>query len=317
MASAPTTPTGPTTGGFPTIVKGRMPGLRVRDMPTGGARAITVYAIVHHPRALTGAILTAIVLLIGIVGAIWTPYVPMAFNPGPRFSAPDWAHPMGTDVYGRDILSRVMAGAQVSLLVSAGAVGGALVIGTLIGLAAGFFGGWLDALLTRIVDIMLAIPGLVLALGIVTLLSPSAGSVTVALIAVYSWQFARIVRSSVVAVRHRPYVEAARGLGSGAVSIIFRDIFPSVLPVLIVQIATAFAWGILDEASIGFLGLGVQPPSPSWGSLLIEGRQYMYDAPWLPIGAGAVVVIAVLGVNLLGDGLRDIVDPRSGGGARS
>ncbi|WP_297412429.1 ABC transporter permease [Naasia sp.] len=282
-------------------------------LPTGGARRITLHAIVHHRRAFLGAILTAIVLLIGVVGAFWTPYDPMTFNAGPAFSPPDLAHPIGTDVYGRDILSRVMAGAQVSLLVSAGAVGGSLVAGTIIGLLAGYLGGFVDVLLTRVVDIMLAIPGLVLALGIVTLLSPSALSVTVALIAVYTWQFARIVRSSVVAVRHRPYVEAAKGLGSSGVSIVFRDIFPSVLPVLIVQVATAFAWGILDEASIGFLGLGVQPPSPSWGSLLIEGRQYLYDAPWLPIGAGAVVVIAVLGVNLLGDGLRDIVDPRSGG----
>lgn len=301
---------------IPTIVRDRMPGLRVRDVPTGGVRAITWRAIVHHRRALLGAILTALVLLIGVVGAFWTPYDPMTFNTGPRFSPPDLEHWMGTDVYGRDILSRVMAGAQVSLLVSAGAVGGSLVFGTLIGLIAGYVGGFADALLTRIVDIMLAIPGLVLAVGICTLLGPSASSVTVALIAVYTWQFARIVRSSVVAVRHRPYVEAAKGLGSSGVSIVLRDIFPSVLPVLIVQLATAFAWGILDEASIGFLGLGVQPPAPSWGSLLIEGRQYLYDAPWLPIGAGAVVVIAVLGVNLLGDGLRDIVDPRSGG-ARS
>ncbi len=288
----------------------------MRDFPSGGARAITLRAIVHHPRALVGAILTAIVVLLAVVGAFWTPYDPMAFDTGPKFSPPDLAHLMGTDVYGRDIFSRVMAGAEVSLLVSAGAVAGSLVAGTLIGLLAGYLGGFVDAVLTRIVDIMLAIPGLVLALGIVTLLSPSAGAVTVALIAVYSWQFARIVRSAVIAVRHRPYVEAAHGLGASGWSVVFRDIFPSVLPVLIVQVATAFAWGILDEASIGFLGLGVQPPSPSWGSLLIEGREYLYDAPWLPIGAGAVVVIAVLGVNLLGDGLRDIVDPRSGG-ARS
>jgi len=297
----------------PRIARIGMPGLRVRDLPTGGVQAITFHAIVHHRRALLGALLTAIVLLIGVVGSFWTPYDPMTFDTGPAFTPPELAHPMGTDVYGRDILSRVMAGAQVSLLVSAGAVLGSLIFGTIIGLLAGYLGGFVDVVLTRIVDIMLAIPGLVLALGLVTLLRPSAFSVSVALIAVYTWQFARIVRSSVVAVRHRPYVEAAKGLGSSGLSIVFRDIFPTVLPVLIVQVATAFAWGILDEAAIGFLGLGVQPPSPSWGSLLIEGRQYLYDAPWLPVGAGAVVMVAVLGVNLLGDGLRDIVDPRSGG----
>jgi peptide/nickel transport system permease protein len=124
------------------------------------------------------------------------------------------------------------------------------------------------------------------------------------------------VRSAVVSVRGRPYVEAARGLGASGMSLLFRDIFPSVLPVLIVQFATAFAWGVLDEASIGFLGLGVQPPNPSWGSLLIEGRQYMFQTPWLSIGAGLMVVITVLGVNLLADGMNDLVDPRSGGARR-
>ena len=208
--------------------------------------------------------------------------------------------------------ARIMAGARVSLSVAAGAAFGALIIGTVLGLCAGFFRGIVDILLTRIVDLMLAIPGLVMALGIVVLLGPSASSVTIALIAVYSWQFARIVRSAVVSVRGRPYVEAARGLGVSSGSVLFRDVFPSVMPVLVVQLATAFAWGVLDEASIGFLGLGVQPPNPSWGSLLIEGRQYIYDAPWLSIGAGIMVVLAVFGVNLLGDGLNDIVDPRSG-----
>lgn len=288
-------------------------GRRVGPVPTGGMRAITMRSIARHPRALLGLVMTTLVIGTGILGTFWTPYDPLAFNSGEPFTAPDWDYPMGTDVYGRDILSRVMAGAGVSLLVSAAAVLGALVIGTVIGVAAGFFGGVIDAILTRVVDILLAIPGLVMALGIVTLLTPSAQSVAVALIAVYSWQFARIVRSSVVNVRNRPFVEAARGIGASPFGLIARDIFPSVLPVLLVQVTTAFAWGILDEASIGFLGLGVQPPNPSWGSLLIEGREFMYQAPWLPIGAGAVVVVAVLGVNLLGDGLRDIVDPRTGG----
>lgn len=257
--------------------------------------------------------MTVVVIGIAVLGVFWTPYNPTQFDAGAPFTSPDFAYPMGTDVYGRDILSRVMAGAGVSLTVSAAAVAGALVIGTVFGVLAGYFGGIADAILTRVIDILLAIPGLVMALGIVTLLGPSAQSVTVALIAVYSWQFARIVRSSVVAARGRPYVEASRGVGASALSVIGRDVFPSLLPVLIVQVTTTFAWGILDEASIGFLGLGVQPPDPSWGSLLIEGREFMYDAPWLGVGAGAVVVVAVLGVNLLGDGLRDIVDPRSGG----
>lgn len=291
-----------------------MPRMRARSLPAGGVRAITVRAIVHHPRALTGAILTLLAVGLAVVGSVWTPYDPLAMNTTQAFQSPSLHHLMGTDVYGRDIFSRIMAGARVSLSVAAGAAFGALVIGTLIGLCAGFFRGAVDLVLTRIVDLMLAIPGLVMALGIVVLLGPSASSVTVALIAVYSWQFARIVRSAVVSVRTRPYVEAVRGLGVSSGSVLFRDVFPSVTPILVVQLATAFAWGVLDEASIGFLGLGVQPPNPSWGSLLIEGRQYIYDAPWLSIGAGIMVVLAVFGVNLLGDGLNDIVDPRSGAG---
>lgn len=295
-------------------IKVPMPRMRARSMPVGGVRAVSIRAILGHPRALTGAILTLLAVGLAVVGSVWTPYNPLAMDTAHAFLPPSLHHPVGTDVYGRDILSRIMTGARVSLSVAAGAALGALIVGTLIGLCAGFFRGVVDIVLTRIVDLMLAIPGLVMALGIVVLLSPSASSVTIALIAVYSWQFARIVRSAVVAVRSRPYVEAAKGLGASSASVLFRDIFPGVAPVLIVQLATAFAWGVLDEASIGFLGLGVQPPNPSWGSLLIEGRQYMYDAPWLSIGAGIMVVLAVFGVNLLGDGLNDIVDPRSGGG---
>ncbi len=279
--------------------------------PLGGARAITLRAVIGHRRALLGAVLTSIVVLVAVLSLFWTPYDPTAFKSGAPFSSPDRTNPLGTDVYGRDILSRVMAGGRVSLTVAACAVAAAASVGTFIGLVTGFVGGILDLLVTRIVDLMLAIPGLVFALGIVALLGPSAQSVTIALAIVYTWQFARVVRSVVISVRDRSYVEAARGLDVGPVTIMRKDVFPSVLPILIVQVTTALAWGILDEASLGFLGLGVQPPNPSWGSLLIEGRQYLYQAPWLALGAGAVVVMAVIGINFLGDGLREIVDPRS------
>lgn len=286
-------------------------GARIRPVPAGGVKAISFRAISTQPRALVGIVMTSIVLLMGVVSIFWTPYDPMVMDTANAYAPPNLSHLAGTDIYGRDIFSRIMAGSQVSLSVAAGAVLGALLVGGTIGLAAGFFGGFVDIFLTRIVDLMLAIPGLVMALGIVVLLRPSATSVTVALIAVYSWQFARYVRSSVVSVRGRPYVEAARGLGAPWWSLLFRDIFPSVLPMLIVQVATAFAWGILDEASIGFLGLGVQPPNPSWGSLLIEGRQDLYSAPWLALSASTVVLLTVFGVNLLADGINDIIDPLS------
>lgn len=286
-------------------------GARIRPVPAGGAKAISLRAIAKQPRALVGIVMTSIVLLMGAVSIFWTPYDPMVMDTANAYAPPNLSHLAGTDIYGRDIFSRIMAGSQVSLSVAAGAVLGALLVGGTIGLAAGFFEGFVDIFLARIVDLMLAIPGLVMALGIVVLLRPSATSVTVALIAVYSWQFARYVRSAVVSVRSRPYVEAARGLGAPWWSLLFRDIFPSVLPMLIVQVATAFAWGILDEASIGFLGLGVQPPNPSWGSLLIEGRQQLYSAPWLALSASTMVLLTVFGVNLLADGINDIIDPLS------
>jgi ABC-type dipeptide/oligopeptide/nickel transport system permease subunit len=281
------------------------------DVPQGGVRAITLGAVLRNKRALSGAIPVAAVLVFAVVSLFWTPYDPVAAHTGPAFSPPTWQHPVGTDVYGRDILSRIMTGAHASLAIACVAVAIAAILGSVIGVVSGFVGGVVDLLATRIVDLMLAIPALVFALGIVALLGPSAQSVTLALSVVYMWQFARVIRSIVVSVRNKTYVEASRGLGVSAAAIIAKDIFPSVVPILVVQITTALAWGVLDEANLGFLGLGVQPPSPSWGSLLIEGREYLYDAPWLPLGAGAMVVIAVLGVNLLGDGLRDIIDPRS------
>ena len=281
------------------------------DVPQGGVRAITFSAVLHNRRALLGAIPVTAVLVLTLVSLVWTPYDPIAAHAGPPFTPPTWRHPAGTDVYGRDILSRIMAGSQASIAVACVAVAAAAVMGSVIGVVSGFVGGVVDLVATRVVDLMLAIPALVFALGIVALLGPSAQSVTVALSVVYMWQFARVIRSIVISVRNKTYVEASRGLGVSGTAIIAKDIFPSVVPILVVQITTALAWGVLDEANLGFLGLGVQPPSPSWGSLLIEGREYLYDAPWLPLGAGLMVVIAVLGVNLLGDGLRDIIDPRS------
>jgi peptide/nickel transport system permease protein len=281
------------------------------DVPQGGVRAITIRAIVNNKRALLGTILVAAVLLFTLVGVFWTPYNPISFGGGKSFLSPSWLHPAGTDIYGRDIFSRIMAGGQTSLSIAGVAVAVAATMGSIIGVVSGFIGGIVDVIVSRVVDLMLAIPALVFALGIVALLGPSAQSVTVALSVVYMWQFARVIRSIVISVRNKTYVEASRGLGVSPIAIIVKDIFPSVVPILVVQITTALAWGILDEANLGFLGLGVQPPSPSWGSLLIEGREYLFDTPWLSLGAGTMVLITVLGVNLLGDGLRDIIDPRS------
>ncbi|TKA01181.1 ABC transporter permease [Actinacidiphila oryziradicis] len=262
-------------------------------------------------RVVFGSTLVLIVVAVAVVGMMWTPYPADAPNLNARFAAPQMHHLLGTDELGRDILSRAMVGARTSLIISVSAVAIAAAIGTVIGFLTGYLRGVIDIVLSRIIDAMLAVPALVLALGIVAMLGASATSVTVALAVAYTPTFARVLRGVVVAARDHTYVEASRGLGLPAIVVVVKDLLPSVLPIMVVQVTTSLAWGILDEANLGFLGLGVQPPAPSWGSLLIEGRQYMYDAPWLSIGAGAFVVMAVLGVNTLGDGLRDVLDPRA------
>jgi peptide/nickel transport system permease protein len=270
-----------------------------------------VDAITGNTLALAGAILVTVVVIVAIVGLFWTPYPPDQIDLTERFSSPSWSHIMGTDEFGRDVLSRVIAGAHVSLEISAVAVLGGLLVGGTAAVLTGYLGGVIDLVFTRVIDILLAIPALVMALGIVAIIGPSGTSVAIALAAAYSPTFARVIRSSVVGTRHQQYVEASQGLGASATAVVRKDVMPNIMPVVIVQATAALAWGILDEANLGFLGLGVQPPTPSWGSILIEGRQYFFQAPWIAIGAGIAVVIAVLGFNLLGDGLRDLLDPRS------
>ena len=261
--------------------------------------------------ARIGFLLVSFVFLVFLISLFWTPYDPTFMDLEKRFNSPSFQHPMGTDQFGRDILSRVMVGSQVSLTVACSAVLGAFLIGTSIGVLTGFIGGKLDLFMTRVVDVLLAIPALIFALGIVAILGPSAKSVSVALAITYARQFARITRSAVVSVKNKSYIEASIGIGHKTLTIIYKDIMPSIFPVVIVQITAAIAWGILDEASLGFLGLGVQPPDTSWGSLLIEGRQYAYQAWWIAFFGGLPVTLSVFGINMLGDGLRDLVDPRS------
>jgi len=261
--------------------------------------------------AKIGLYMVSFIILIFIVSFFWTPYDPTFMNLEERFQSPNLHHLMGTDQFGRDILSRIMIGSHVSLIVSCSAVLGALLLGTSIGVLTGFIGGKLDLFVTRIVDVLLAIPALVFALGIVAILGPSAKSVSIALIITYSRQFARLTRDAVISVKNKSYIEASIGLGHKTRNIIYKDILPSIFPIIIVQVTAALAWGILDEASLGFLGLGVQPPDTSWGSLLIEGRQFAYQAWWIAFFGGVPVTLSVFGINMLGDGLRDMADPRS------
>jgi peptide/nickel transport system permease protein len=266
----------------------------------------------EHPVTLAALIGIGAILLVAIFAPFFAPYDPNEMDTAQRFAPPGSpGHLLGTDEFGRDVLSRLIYGSRVSILVSALAVAIALLIGGVLGMLAGFTGGWFDLAFMRMMDVLFAIPALMVALGVVGLLGPSATSVIVALGVAYLPLFARISRSTVVGVRGQGFVEASRALGAGPTLILGKDILPNTLPILMVQITASLAWGILDEASLGFLGLGVQPPTASWGAMLTTGRQYMYQSPTIPIFAGLAVLIVVFAFNLFGDGLRDLLDPRS------
>jgi ABC-type dipeptide/oligopeptide/nickel transport system permease subunit len=261
--------------------------------------------------AVLGAGLVVLVALMAVVSLFWTPYPSDEMNLVGKFQGPSWQHLAGTDEFGRDLFSRIMVGAQASLVISGLAVLLALIVGGTLAIICGYVGGIIDILVMRFADLLLAIPALLVAIGVVAVLGPSGESVSIALAAAYGPAFARVIHSAVVAARHQPYVEASSGLGARMPALLRKDILPNIMPIIIVQTTTSLAWGILDEANLGFLGLGVQPPNPSWGSLLIEGRTYFFEATWMPIGAGLAVVVAVFGFNMLGDGLRDVLDPRA------
>jgi len=229
-----------------------------------------------------------------------------------RFAGPGTpGHLLGTDEFGRDVLTRIIWGSRVSLLVAVVAVLIAMLLGGLLGVIAGFVAGVFDTVSMRVVDVIFAIPALLIALGIVGLIGPSATSVMVALGVAYSPLFARVARSAVIGVRSQNFIEAARAMGASSGRIVREDVFPNVLPLLMVQVTASLAWGVLDEAALGFLGLGVQPPTASWGALLTTGRQFFYQAPTLPLFAGFAVLLVVFAFNLFGDGLRDLLDPRA------
>ncbi|MEI7760254.1 MAG: ABC transporter permease [Thermoleophilia bacterium] len=229
-----------------------------------------------------------------------------------RLQPPTWAHPMGTDELGRDTMARVIHGAQVSLQVGAISVSIAFVLGVSLGLLAGFYGGKLDGVLMRIVDVMFALPGLVLAIVICGLLGPNRRNAMIAIGIVIAPAFARVVRGAVLEVMGFPFVESSRALGASHRRIMARHVIPNIAAPLIVLVTVYLSTAILSEAALSFLGLGTQPPEASWGGMLNSARAYIDVDPWLSIFPGLAIMIVVLGFNFLGDGLRDILDPRLG-----
>jgi peptide/nickel transport system permease protein len=286
------------------------------EFPVGGRVKATLprsWAQLARVRRNTIGIIGAAIILATVLVALFGPLAwrtDYASQVSARLLAPSPVHPLGTDQLGRDELSRIIHGAQVSLQVGIISVVIALVTGTVIGIAAGFYGRTVDAALMRIVDVMFAFPGLVLAIVIAGLLGPSRTNAMIAIGIVYAPAFARVVRGSTLSVLSLPYVEAARSLGISDIRIVLRHLLPNIMAPLIVLTTVYLSTAILTEAALSFLGLGTQPPEPSWGSMLNASRSYMERGPWLAVAPGLAIMIVVLGFNFLGDGLRDVLDPQ-------
>jgi peptide/nickel transport system permease protein len=251
--------------------------------------------------------LTAVAALAGPFVAPWDPY---AQELALRLAGPSGTHLFGLDELGRDILSRLLVGARISLLVGLAVVSVSSSVGILMGSIAGYYGGRVDQVISRVMDVLLAFPGILLAIALVAVLGPSLTNVILAL-SVIGWVgYARLVRAQVLRVRELEYVQAARALGAKTPRILLRHVIPATLPTVIVQATLGMAGAIIAEASLSFLGLGVQPPTPSWGTMLDAGRSHLFDAPHLTLFPGLAIALLVLGFNFLGDGLRDRIDPR-------
>jgi len=264
-----------------------------------------------HPGVVFGTIVLVLLLIAAVFAPYLAPFDPMEQNLLDRRSPPSFKHLLGTDIYGRDMLSRILAGSRCSLLVGWSSVLIGLGIGGACGLIAGYYGGGLDDLIMRFMDLLLVLPGLILAIVIVTALGPNLLNAIIAIGVWFIPNYARLARSSVVSLRQMDFVEAAKAIGCNGFRIVARHILPNALSNLVVYSTLNFGTALLLEAALSFLGLGVQPPNPSWGSMVNEGRSYLQIAPHLVTIPGLVIMLAVIGFNTLGEGLRDILDPRS------
>lgn len=272
--------------------------------------------LIHRLRtntlAFIGAIAIVVILLIAVFAPLIGPYDPIEIQTADRFLPPGSSgHILGTDFLGRDVFSRIVFGSRISLLLAGLSVVLGALLGVTAGVIAGFVGGWVDTIVMRVADVLFAIPSLMIALGVVGLVGRSMEAVVIALGVAYSPLFARVCHSAVVSIRELGFIEASQAIGSSRLRILWKDIVPNILPLIMVQATTSLSWAILAEASLGFLGMSVEPPTPSWGCMLTTGREYFYSGPTVPLFAGLMVLIVVFAFNLFGDGLRDLLDPRA------
>jgi len=264
----------------------------------------------HNRLVLFGAGIVAAMVLLALGAGVVTPYDPTEMKVVDALKGPSAAHPFGTDRFGRDVLSRTIHGSRIALGVALSSITLAFVVGATLGLIGGYAGGWPDLAIGRLMDIMFSFPTLILAIGIAAMLGPGLDNAALAIAVVYAPLFSRVARGPVIAERAKDYVAAALALGAGPLRLTFRHILPNVLAPLIVQVSISLAYAILTEAALSYIGLGTQPPAPSWGTMLNEGRTYLETAPWMSIFPGLAIMLAVLGFNLLGDGLREMLDPQ-------
>ncbi|WP_103933742.1 ABC transporter permease [Bryocella elongata] len=270
------------------------------------------YRIARHPMAAAGFFLLAAFLAMALLAPWIAPHDPAALNLDARLQSPSAQHLFGTDELGRDVLSRSLYGARVSLTVAVSVVGLSLGAGLLLGALAGFYGGWIDTVINvYLSNVFLALPGILLAIAFVAFMGPGLENLILAL-ALAGWvNYARLVRAQVMSMKEREFVAAARSLGASDLRLLLRHILPNILQPLLVQAAVGMAAAVLAEATLSFLGLGVQPPTATWGSMLNDARSHLFDAPYLVVFPAAFVALCVLAFNLVGDGLRDALDPRT------
>jgi peptide/nickel transport system permease protein len=268
------------------------------------------YRFRKNKLALIGFIVIFSFMFLAIAAPFVAPYDPYKMDTTSALSGPTAEHWFGTDQFGRDILSRIIYGAQISLKVGMISVGIALVFGVIMGIVAAYYGKWVDGILSRITDVMFSFPDILLALVIMAILGPSLTNLMIAIGIVYTPTFARIARGSVLSIKDSLYIEAARSMGVNNFTIMWRHILPNALAPIIVQVTLSFAFAILAEAALSFLGLGVSPDTPSWGIMLSEGKDWLERAWWAAVFPGIAITLAVFSFNVMGDGIRDALDPR-------
>ncbi len=267
----------------------------------------------RHVTFTIGFVITLALLATAAVSLVYTPRDPLEMSITGRLQGPSEAHPLGTDQFGRDLLSRIMTGAVTSILVGVIAVGIGMGIGAGLGMVSGYFGGWLDEGFMRLMDAVQGFPAILSALLMAAVFRPSVGVSMIAIGMAFLPVFARLTRASFLEFRDREFVLAARALGAGDMTLIARHVLPNTLPPLIVQATISFPVAILAEAALSYLGLGTQPPHPSWGLMLKESQAFLGMNPWYAVFPGTAIAVTVLGLNLLGDGLRDLLDPKLSG----